>query len=31
MTEDTLKIDAEKTAFNARAKAAMRKYLRSKT
>jgi hypothetical protein len=31
MTEDALKIDPEKTAFNARAKAAMREYLRSKT
>ncbi len=31
MTEDALKIDAEKTAFNARAKAAMRAYLKSQT
>ncbi len=31
MTEDALKIDAEKTAFNARAKASMREYLRSRT
>ncbi len=31
MTEDALKIDAEKTAFNARAKASMREYLKSRT
>ena len=31
MTEDALKIDEEKTAFNARAKASMREYLRSRT
>ncbi len=31
MTEDALKIDTEKTAFNARAKASMRAYLKSRT
>jgi len=31
MTEDALKIDKEKTAFNARAKASMREYLKSRT
>ena len=31
MTEDLLKIDAEKTAFNARSKASMRAYLKSRT
>jgi len=31
MTEDPLKIDAAKTAFNARAKASMRLFLKSKT
>jgi len=31
MTEDSLKIDVEKTAFNARAKASMRVYLKSRT
>ena len=31
MTEDLLKIDAEKTAFNARSKAPMRAYLKSRT
>ena len=31
MTEDALKIDEAKTAFNARAKAAMRAYLKSRT
>ena len=31
MTEDVLKIDEAKTAFNARAKASMRQYLKSLT
>lgn len=31
MTDKTLKIDEEKTAFNARAKASMRVYLKSKS
>jgi hypothetical protein len=31
MTEDALRIDEEKTAFNARAKASMREYLKSRT
>ncbi|MGA7341225.1 MAG: hypothetical protein WBE72_10635 [Terracidiphilus sp.] len=31
MTEDALKIDEQKTASNARAKAAMRQYLKSRT
>ena len=31
MTEDALKIDREKTALNARAKASMRAYLKSRT
>jgi len=31
MTEDALKIDVEKTAFNARAKASMRAYLKSRS
>ncbi len=31
MTEDALRIDAEKTAINARSKAAMRAYLKSRT
>ena len=31
MTDDVLKIDAEKTAFNARSKASMRAYLKSRT
>ncbi|MGA2964503.1 MAG: hypothetical protein ABSD96_22810 [Candidatus Korobacteraceae bacterium] len=31
MTEDALKIDREKTAFNARSNAAMRAYLKSRT
>ena len=31
MTEDALKVDEEKTAFNARAKASMREYLKSRT
>ena len=31
MTEDALKIDVEKTALNARAKASMRMYLKSRT
>lgn len=31
MTADALKIDTEKTAYNARVKASMRQYLRSKT
>ncbi len=31
MTEDALKIDEKKTQFNARAKASMREYLRSRT
>ncbi|MGH7136565.1 MAG: hypothetical protein ACREHD_12555 [Pirellulales bacterium] len=31
MTRDALKIDEEKTALNARAKAAMRAYLKSRT
>jgi hypothetical protein len=31
MTEDGLRVDAEKTAFNARAKASMREYLKSRT
>ena len=31
MTQDALKIDEEKTALNARAKAAMRAYLKSRT
>jgi hypothetical protein len=31
MTEDALKIDPDKTALNARAKAAMRVYLKSRT
>jgi hypothetical protein len=31
MTEDALRIDKEKTAFNARAKASMRAYLKSRT
>lgn len=31
MTEDVLKIDAAKTAFNTRAKASMREYLKSRT
>ena len=31
MTEDPLKIDETKTAFNARAKASMREYLKSRT
>ncbi len=31
MTEDALKIDVEKTALNARAKASMRAYLKSRT
>jgi hypothetical protein len=31
MTEDALKIDEEKTAFNDRAKASMREYLKTRT
>lgn len=31
MTQDALKIDAAKTALNARAKAAMRTYLKSRS
>ncbi len=31
MNEDALQIDEAKTAFNARAKASMREYLRSRT
>jgi hypothetical protein len=31
LTNDALKIDEEKTAFNARAKSAMRAYLKSRT
>jgi hypothetical protein len=31
MTQDALKIDEAKTAFNARAKASMREYLKSRT
>jgi len=31
MTEDMLKIDREKTALNARSKASMRTYLKSRT
>jgi hypothetical protein len=31
MTQDVLKIDEEKTAFNARAKASMRSYLKSRS
>lgn len=31
MTEDVLKVDEAKTAFNARAKASMRAYLKSRT
>lgn len=31
MTDDPLKIDEAKTAFNARAKASMRIYLKSRT
>jgi hypothetical protein len=31
MTEDALKIDEAKTALNARTKAAMREYLKSRT
>lgn len=31
MTEDVLRIDREKTAFNARSKASMRVYLKSRT
>lgn len=31
MTQDPLQIDEEKTAINARAKAAMRAYLKSRT
>jgi len=31
MTEDPLKVDAAKTALNARAKASMRIYLKSRT
>ena len=31
MTENALKIDVEKTAFNARAKASMREYLKSRS
>lgn len=31
MTEDALKVDAEKAAFNARAKASMREYLKSRS
>jgi len=31
MTEDVLNIDREKTALNARSKAAMRAYLKSRT
>jgi len=31
MTDDVLKIDPEKTAFNARSKASMRAYLKSRT
>jgi hypothetical protein len=31
MTEDALRIDREKTAFNAQSKASMRVYLKSRT
>ena len=31
MTEDALRIDHDKTAFNAQAKASMRAYLKSRT
>jgi hypothetical protein len=31
VTEDVLRIDGEKTAFNARSKASMRAYLKSRT
>jgi hypothetical protein len=31
MTEDVLRIDGEKTALNARSKASMRAYLKSRT